>query len=170
MEGLRSELKALKQTLTEAQEAIARIKSTVADDREVLENDLRDVEKSLRESADDERRLLVTAEDLEDALEAAKKNGESLLDVKEEPHDAHSLVSTVEADLQARKVENQFLTARLATMAKVEEGDSQLIEELTRCKMDLASSIEEISMCKRKMKRMEANSGQAAGSHWRATS
>jgi chromosome segregation ATPase len=155
---LEERYKSLKLSLDGAQmrrSSLEARESALEADKNALALTVRSLEEDMEKSLKEKREALSRVEELERIVKNEKEERRTFGEVRAEMREARGRAERLEAELQVLKTENKTLGTRMEAMSKLDEGADGLVDELIRCKMDLANAWEQIDSYKRRVKQLD---------------
>jgi chromosome segregation ATPase len=157
-EELHGQHKAVRRALEDSQTVTSRLRTAeeAADvERRALEADLKSVQEAVAKGAEEKRKLLASVDELQAGLGREEEERRKSGDARAELRDARGRAEQLGRELQTMKTDNQALVTRMQALSKLDEGADGLVDELIRCKMDLANAWEQIDNYKRRVKQAD---------------
>jgi chromosome segregation ATPase len=156
LSGQHDKLKKEVQSSKTAESRLNALEESAARDRKGLENELKAARNSAKRLTEENQDLAVAVEQLREMLtKEEEENNRKGNDAQRELRIVRARVEKLEADLLTSRNENQELSARMDALSTLGQGNPDpLVDDLIRCKLDLANAWEQIDHYKQRVKQL----------------
>jgi hypothetical protein len=131
------------------------LEESAAKERQNLEGELKSARSSIRKLTEENQDLAVAVEQLRELLKTETDEKKKSGDVRRELRATRTRLENLESELARAKSENQELLTRMDALNRLQQGSADaLVDDLIRCKLDLANAWEQIDHYKQRVKQL----------------